>query len=339
MTHRARRTLVLALAPLLLAVITWTDYYTGYDLGLFVFYFVPVAAVAWYGSRAVGIAGAILAGGCWYLSDLLSHHPYSRAYLIYWETFMRLVTFLATAVTFSKIRDDLARREELLDVISHDLRSPLGALVGQAQILAKRSRSDAFVTARVDSILRCASRMDLMIEDLLDAAREETRQLALTLEPIDLQAYATELVERYAPVLEVQRIRLALDPGVGAVLGDRGRLDRILLNLLLNAQKYSPPDRPVELAASAENGRVTIRVTDEGPGIPYEDLPHIFERFYRGSGSAARGGLGLGLYSVRLLVEAHGGTVRAVAGPRGGTSFLVTLPAAKGAATAGPAEL
>lgn len=331
MTARARRALVLGGAPALLALITWADWATGYELGFFVFYFLPVAIVAWYGGRRAAIAIALAAGGCWYLSDLLSLHPYSHVLLIYWETFMRLVSFLTTALLLSRIRADLRRREELIDVISHDLRSPLGALAGQAQLLGKKMKGDAFVAARVESILRCASRMNTMIEDLLDSARRESRQLELRPEPVDVKAYLAELVERFGPVLETSRIRLATD-GDGRLVAraDPGRLDRIVLNLLTNALKYSPPESEVELGASGADGTVTLRVADRGPGIPTGDLPHVFDRFYRGEGTVARGGLGLGLYSVRLLVEAHGGTVRAVPGEPCGTTFLVTLPAAEG---------
>ena len=332
MTLRSRETLLYVGAPALLVAITWADVATGYELGPFVFYFVPIALAAWYGSRAAGVGVAVAAGVGWYLSDLLSQHPYSNALLIYWETFMRTVAFLTTALTLSRIRTDLRRREELLDVISHDLRSPLGAIVGQAEILARRADRDAFAVKRVEAILRSASRMNTMIEDLVDAARSESHQLELSLRPVDLGTYLSELVERYAPVLEVPRIRLALDRAEGVVArADPGRLDRIVLNLLLNALKYSPPDSVVELGAHEADGGVAIRVADHGPGIPPDELPHVFDRFYRGKRSVAGGGLGLGLYSVRLLVEAHHGTVRAEPGATGGTTFLVTLPADHGA--------
>lgn len=331
MTIRTRHALLYAGTPALLAVITWADYVTGYELGFFVFYFAPVALVAWYGSRTAGLAYAIVAGICWYLSDRLSHHPYSNALLIYWETFMRLVSFLTTALTLSQIRGDLRKREELLDVISHDLRAPLGALVGQSQALAKRAGGDRFISARVDAILRCASRMNTMIDDLLDSARKESHQLHPRLEPVHVGCYLSELLERCSSVLEGGRIRLVVESGGSLVArADPSRLDRIVLNLLLNALKYSPPESPVELVAHGEDGWVSIRVADHGPGIPGADLPYVFDRFYRGQRTIARGGLGIGLYSVRLLVEALGGTVRAEQGRTEGSTFVVTFPAAAG---------
>jgi signal transduction histidine kinase len=332
MTRTAQRLLVYGAAPALLAAITWADAVTSYELSLFVFYLAPVALAAWHGGRWAGLGFAAAAAGCWYLSDRISNHPYSHPLLIYWEAFMRLVAFTALAWTLSQIRRHVQRREALLDVISHDLRSPLGALVGQAQLLGRAARNDPFTTARVRAILRSASRMESMIDDLLDSARSRSQQLHLRLEPVDLGPYFTDLLERHAAALEVARIRLALPADERLIVSvDPGRLDRIVLNVLGNALKYSPADRPVELGARSIAGWVTIWVRDEGPGIPARDLPHVFDRFYRGGKRGAAPGLGLGLFSVRLLVEAHGGTVRAEAGRGGGTTVFLKLPPAEAA--------
>jgi signal transduction histidine kinase len=326
-TGRTRRILATVGAPALLVAITWADYASGYEFGSFVFYFAPIALAAWYGGRPAAVVFAVLAGAGWYASDVLSRHPYSNALLVYWEAFIRLVSFLIFALALAKVREDVRRREELLDVISHDLRAPLGALVGQAQLLRKRADRDDFAAGRIEAILRCASRMNTMIEDLLDAARESSEQLELRLEPIPIGPYLAELVERFAPLLEPGRVRVAVAGGPLVAHADPGRLDRIVLNLLLNALKFSPPESPVELGAAREGGRVAIRVADRGPGIAREDLPHLFDRYYRGRRASAAGGLGIGLYSVRLLVEAHGGSVRVEPGASGGTTFVVSLAA------------
>jgi len=97
-----------------LFLLCWLDYITGYEFGFFIFYFIPVAFTAWYGGRNEGIAMALLCGICWYISDRLTHHPYSRAYFIYWETFMRLVSFLTTSLTLSRIRDLVLNEEKLV---------------------------------------------------------------------------------------------------------------------------------------------------------------------------------------------------------------------------------
>jgi signal transduction histidine kinase len=311
-----------------LAVITWFDLVTGYEFGLFVLYFVPVGIAAWWGSRWAGLAFAVAAAGCWFATDQLSHHPYTRPWLIYWETFMRLVSFLLTGWTLSRIREGVVRQEDLLRTVSHDLRAPLTALSGQAQILRAKAGEDPFVQARAEAILRAAHRMDGMIADLVDGAREATGQLRLELRPVELRGFVEELLGRMERALEVGRIDVALprDPPL-SVLADPARLERILVNLLSNALKYSPPGSRVRLEGRADGARVLLSVADRGPGIAPEDFAHLFERYFRGSRTEETAGIGLGLYGARALVEAHGGRIRAENGVDGGAVFTVELPA------------
>jgi len=110
---RARPRPVLAFTVALLAFTTWLDYVTGYELGFFIFYFVPVSVAAWLIGRRAGVVIALASGGCWFLSDRMAHHPYSNALFIYWETTMRLVSYLTTALTLSRIRDHLVERDRL----------------------------------------------------------------------------------------------------------------------------------------------------------------------------------------------------------------------------------
>jgi hypothetical protein len=98
----------------LLFVLCLLDYITGYEFGFFIFYFVPIAIASWYGGKIEGIGMAVMCGICWYISDRLTHHPYSRVYFIYWETFMRLVSFLTTSLTLSRIRGLVLNEEQLL---------------------------------------------------------------------------------------------------------------------------------------------------------------------------------------------------------------------------------
>lgn len=108
------RVAVLLISAVVLTVLTLLDYITGYEFGFFIFYFIPVAISAWYGGKIEGIAMAITCGFCWYMADLLTHHPYSRAYFIYWETFMRLMSFLTTSLTLSRIRALVLNEEHIL---------------------------------------------------------------------------------------------------------------------------------------------------------------------------------------------------------------------------------
>jgi NtrC-family two-component system sensor histidine kinase KinB len=320
---------VYAASAVLLAVITWTDYVTGYELGLFVLYFIPVALTAWWGSRRAGLAFAIAAALCWYASDRLARHPYPQAFLIYWETFMRFVSYLTTALTLSRIREGMRRQEDLLRVVSHDLRAPLTALSGQAQILRSRAGSDPWIAARGDAIIRAANRMDSMIADLVDGARQADGQLRLDLQPIELQGYLAELMSRMHEALEGDRVELALATRPPLVVkADPGRLERVFVNLISNALKYSPADSRIKVDAEGRNGQVIVSISDHGSGIAPEDAAHLFERYYRGRAAQEQPGLGLGLYSTRLLVEAHGGRITVENAPDGGATFRFGLPAA-----------
>jgi K+-sensing histidine kinase KdpD len=111
--ERHRTTAMLVSAGILI-VLCILDYVTGYEFGFFIFYFIPVSIAAWYGGRKESIVMAFTCGICWYLADRLSHHPYSRSYFIYWETFMRLVSFLTTSLTLSRIRAMVLKEENLI---------------------------------------------------------------------------------------------------------------------------------------------------------------------------------------------------------------------------------
>jgi hypothetical protein len=110
---RAHPRIVLAFTAVVLAFTTWLDYVTGYELGFFIFYFVPVSLAAWLVGRRAGVAVAVASGACWFVSDRLANHPYSNAFFIYWETAMRLASYLTTALTLARIRADTLERERL----------------------------------------------------------------------------------------------------------------------------------------------------------------------------------------------------------------------------------
>ena len=110
---RERPRLVLALTAVVLAITAWLDYVTGYELGFFIFYFVPVSLAAWLVGRSAGVAIALASGAAWFVSDRLANHPYSNSLFIYWETAMRLASYLTTALTLARIRADTVERERL----------------------------------------------------------------------------------------------------------------------------------------------------------------------------------------------------------------------------------
>ncbi|HEX2923308.1 MAG TPA: ATP-binding protein, partial [Chloroflexota bacterium] len=128
--------------------------------------------------------------------------------------------------------------------------------------------------------------------------------------------------------MDVKRVRLSVEESLPPVSADPDRLERIVLNLLSNALKYSAPQTPVDIRASRKNGQALVAVEDRGQGIAPEDLPHIFERFYRTKGPHRKESIGLGLYISRILVEAHGGRISVKSELGKGSTFSFTLPLA-----------
>lgn len=228
-------------------------------------------------------------------------------------------------VTIRQLRHTTEQREDLLRAVSHDLRNPLQIVVLQAQRLQRsadeRSRRPSA------AILAASRRMDRMLRDLSDAARSETGAIELAPRPVPLRPFVAELLDQSDGAMEAQRVENAVPEDVPPVLADPDRLDRILANLVGNALKYS--QERVVVHARPDGAHVHVSVSDRGPGIDGEDLPRIFDRYYRGQRHEGEG-LGLGLYIVRKLVEAHGGRIRAESRPGEGSTFTFTLPIATG---------
>lgn len=236
-----------------------------------------------------------------------------------------------TLADITPLRELQEQREDLLRAISHDLRTPLTVISAQAQLLARRPDGREGVLRRAERINTSADRMAAMIEDLVELVRLEAGKLRLAPQPVALRPFALELRDRLRGAVAVERLRIEVPADVPRALADPARLERILVNLITNALKYSPPEARATIAAAADPERpdhLRITVRDEGPGIAPEELPRLFERFYRSPTSLPAEGLGLGLYITRLLAEAHGGAITAESRPGRGSAFHVSLPRA-----------
>jgi PAS domain S-box-containing protein len=222
------------------------------------------------------------------------------------------------------------QREDLLRAVSHDLRNPLQIVMLQAERLYKGSAPSQEARDRrvADSILAASRQMKGMLQDLVESARLETGSLHLDRSAVALGEHLQRLLLVSAGIFDPEKVLLDVPPDLPMIHVDPARLDRIFGNLIGNAFKYGGP-RPVSIRArvQGDDGQVTISVSDEGPGIPPEDLSRIFDRFFRGNGQRSEG-LGLGLYITRLLVEAHGGKIWVESQPGRGTTFSFTVPTA-----------
>jgi len=224
-------------------------------------------------------------------------------------------------------------KDEFLAVLSHELKTPLNAMVGWTHVL-KGMALPPDASRAVETILRNADRQMKLMSHIDDMARVTTGKLVLEASRVDIGLLLEQAVDAVRLAAGARRIRLQLlapEPSL-AVRGDPDRLQQVFWNLLTNAIKFSPAGALVQMTATrdADNG-VVIKVTDDGQGISPEFLPHVFDSFRQEDPSKRRRqpGLGLGLSIVKHLVEAHGGTVQAESGGSGtGATFTVTLPVA-----------
>ena len=243
-----------------------------------------------------------------------------------------ILTDITAVHELQALRELQEQHEDLLRAVSHDLRNPLTAVLGQAQFLLRRLEKAGLTGSErrnAEAIITGARRMNAMIQDLVDSARLEAGQLEMKLVPVDLRAFLLELKSRMADTIATERVRVEMPAEPLYVRADEDRLERILLNLLSNALKYSAPGTEVVVSAVQRDGEVVTSVADRGPGIPPEQLSRLFQRYYRTEAGGMRPeGLGLGLYITRKLVEAHGGKVWAESEVGKGSTFFFSLPVA-----------
>jgi|GEM_PF-457139 len=256
------------------------------------------------------------------------------------ELARRAAMALDNARLFSLAQEERQRAEEanrlkddFLATVSHELRTPLTAMIGWVKMLRTGRLSPEKHAKALETVDRNTQAQAQLIEDLLDVSRIISGKLRMETQPVHLVDVVQAALESVRPAADAKTIRLQaeLKPGGDLVMGDAGRLQQVVWNLLSNAVKFSPGGSRVGVRLRRVEASVEVTVTDEGPGIPADFLPHIFERFRQLEGGTTRrhGGLGLGLAIVRHLVEMHGGTVHAASGGLGlGATFTVHLPSA-----------
>ncbi len=222
-------------------------------------------------------------------------------------------------------------KDEFLATLSHELRSPLNAIVGWVHIARRHAGDNSELSRSLDTIERNVRAQTQIVNDLLDMSRIMTRQVRLDLQTVDLRDAVSNAVEMIRPAADLKRVRLekGLEADIGWTKVDPQRLQQVLWNLMANAVKFTPPGGRVRVSLERVNSHVEIVIQDSGVGIDPEFLPHVFERFRQADASTTRrhGGLGLGLSIVKSLAELHGGSVKAASPGEGqGSTFTVLLP-------------
>ncbi len=238
----------------------------------------------------------------------------------------------ALALTFNKMVQRLdeafSSQNRFMQDIAHELKTPLSVLKGELEVTLKRARSAAEYEGTLASSLEEVNRLARIVEDLLTSARFETKTVALTPEHFDMAQLARSVVEDIRVLAQQKHIQINCQAAGGLTINaDKNQIRRLLLNLLDNAVKYTPPQGQITLNAWPENNNIVIAVHDTGIGIPGADIPHIFERFYRADKSRSGTGFGLGLSIARSIAHAHQGEITVQSALQQGSSFHVVLPA------------
>ncbi|MDQ3266694.1 MAG: ATP-binding protein [Myxococcota bacterium] len=229
---------------------------------------------------------------------------------------------------YHEVQAALQIREDFMSIASHELKTPLTALkLGLHAIERRVGQGQPLDLAPVLKCKRQVDRLAALVTDLLDATRVDRGRLTVDRGPLELSRVVQEVVEEFRGHRE-RTIELQLPDRRVQVLGDRERISQVLQNLIENALKYSPLESTVRVRVTVGDGQARIWVQDQGIGIPVSDQERVFERFYRAKNSSARnfGGLGLGLFICRSVLELHHGSLQVTSEEGSGSTFMAQLP-------------
>jgi len=243
------------------------------------------------------------------------------------ESFNRMADEVTQAI--DQLRTEEHRKTQFVSDVSHELRTPLTAIRGAAETLLDGDVDPEDQERFLSTIAMEAERLTRLANDLLQLQRIEGATGELPLRRVDLRLAAERAAAMLEPLMEDRGVTLVVMGDAPKVLGDVDRLQQVVANLVDNASRFVSAGGHVTVELSAEPRHAVLAVVDDGPGVPADDLPRLFDRFYRADTSRTRtsGGAGLGLAIVRAIVQAHGGSIEAENLAEGGSRFTVRLPA------------
>ena len=231
--------------------------------------------------------------------------------------------------TFARLDAAFVQQQQFTSDAAHELRTPVSVMLTQTQTALNRERSAEQYRETVESCQRAAQRMRRLIESLLELARLDAGQQSMKQMRFDLGQTARDCAELLKPLADERSVKIICDVPQLDCVGDPERLAQVITNLLTNAIHYNTEDGEVRIGGASENGITLLTMSDTGMGIAAEDLPRVFDRFYRAEASRSSGNAGLGLAISKAIVEAHGGTIEAASELGKGATFTLRLPVRK----------
>ncbi len=338
------KTFALTFGLLFVAVVAVADYLTGVRITVALFYLMPIGLVTWHLGRRYGASMVVVATAAGFLADKLAEDhsdliPVWNAgvrFAVY-TILMGLLATLKSAIerqrsvaeqehqASEKLRDLNEMKNTLLHAVSHDLKSPLSAIIGSVSTL-KRAEQLQLTEEQRESLLEAMDmsgrKMNRLLNDLLDLDRIDHGLLQPVREPTDVGALANRVARECEPLaahpvrVDADRILVDVDPTM---------IERIVENLLVNAARHTPVATPVRISVKARSDGIELSVEDEGPGVADDLKVILFESFRQGPESR-HGGVGIGLSLVQRFAELHGGKAAIEDRPGGGARFVIWLP-------------
>jgi signal transduction histidine kinase len=248
------------------------------------------------------------------------------------ELARRIAIAVDNAWLYAEAQAGIRLRDQFLSIASHEIKTPLTALLGNANLFARRVKREGQLTERnqqtLQIVIRQAERLNRLITMLFDLSRIQLNRLQIELVPLDLRALVQRIVEEVQIQLDSHRFEIKGMDQPLIVSADELRLEQVLQNLFGNAVKYSPQGGVIEVLLEQREAYAYMHVTDQGIGIPAAAIPHLFRRFYRAGNTNTHriSGLGIGLYVTREILAQHHGTIEITSVEGQGSTFSIALP-------------
>jgi signal transduction histidine kinase len=322
---------LIAICSAFTALVLGIDWFSGPYISTSIFYLLPISIAAWFVNRRTGVAFSIFSAFLWFVTDYFTGSDFTTFGVSFWNAVVRLCFFLIVVFSLAALRRSLQRQEDLMSFVIHDLRAPLGNMITAFDLLQMDAADASNSQAEVVKLGKSSGkRMMVLVDSLLDLSRLESGKVQLQRENVNLKVLIDESIAQVVLTAEFKMVAFEkrYDSGETAVFADRLLTQRIVVNLLNNAIKFSPQGGIITLqTAPTPEGSITISVRDQGPGISAEWQNRVFAKYGQVSGGKS-GGSGLGLTFCKLAVEAQNGRIWLESETGSGTTLRFTLPKA-----------